>query len=84
MTKINIKKEAFIKPITITINQMIHMRIFPGKLKIAKIIPIFKKMMKLNLPILEKYLFYLQYLKYLKELYSSSYFFHDKLLYNCQ
>ncbi len=36
-------KTAVIKPITIIINQMINNGIFPDKLKIAKIIPIFKK-----------------------------------------
>lgn len=36
-------KDALIKPITIIINQMINTGIFPDKLKIAKITPIFKK-----------------------------------------
>ncbi len=41
MQKIN--KTAVIKPITIIINQTINTGIFPDKLNIAKIIPIFKK-----------------------------------------
>ncbi len=53
--------------VTIIIKQMINMGIFPDKLKIAE------KMLKLNLLIIDQYLFYLQYLKYLKELYSISY-----------
>jgi len=36
-------KEALIKPITIIINQMLNTGIFPEKLKIAKVTPIFKK-----------------------------------------
>ncbi len=36
-------KTTIIKPITIIINQMINTGIFPDKLKIAKIIPIFEK-----------------------------------------
>ncbi len=52
-------KTAVIKPIIIISNQMINIRIFPDKLKIAKIIPILKRMMKLNLQILDQYPFYL-------------------------
>ncbi len=36
-------KGAVVKPITIIINQMIDTGIFPDKLKIAKIVPIYKK-----------------------------------------
>ncbi len=36
-------KSAIVKPITIIINQMINTGIFPDMLKIAKIIPIYKK-----------------------------------------
>ena len=36
-------KDVLIKPITIIINQMLNTGIFPDKLKIAKITPIFKK-----------------------------------------
>lgn len=36
-------KEVLIKPVTLIINQMITTGIFPDKLKIAKVIPIYKK-----------------------------------------
>ncbi len=36
-------KEALLKPITLIINQMLFTGIFPDKLKIAKVTPIFKK-----------------------------------------
>ncbi len=35
--------DALIKPMTIIINQMLTTGIFPDKLKIAKIIPVYKK-----------------------------------------
>ncbi len=36
-------KDAFVKPITTIINQMLTSVIFPEKLKIAKVIPLYKK-----------------------------------------
>lgn len=36
-------KSALTKPITVIINQMIRTSIFPDKLKIAKVIPLYKK-----------------------------------------
>ncbi len=36
-------KGTLIKPITVIINQMLNTGIFPDKLKIAKVIPLFKK-----------------------------------------
>ncbi len=38
-------KDALTKPITIIINQMLTTGMFPDKLNIAKIIPVYKKMM---------------------------------------
>ncbi len=39
---------AVVNPITIIINQMINTGIFSDMLKIAKVIPFYKKMMKCN------------------------------------
>ncbi len=36
-------KDALIRPITIIINQMLNIGIFPDNLKLAKIIPVYKK-----------------------------------------
>ncbi len=38
-------KDALIRPITIIINQMLNTGIFPDKLKLATIMPVYKKMM---------------------------------------
>ncbi len=40
---INTIKAALINPVTLIINQMLYTGIFPDKLKIAKIIPLYKK-----------------------------------------
>ena len=40
---LKMSKETLLKPITVIINQMITTGIFPDKLKISKIIPIYKK-----------------------------------------
>ena len=80
-------KNAVIKPITTIINQMINTGIFPDKLKIAKIVPIYKKddetqftnyrpisLLPTISKIFEKIIF--------KQLYE--FFFDNKLLYNSQ
>jgi hypothetical protein len=80
-------KAAIIKPITIIINQMISTGIFPDKLKIAKIAPIYKKddetqftnyrpisLLPSISKIFEKNIF--------KQLYN--FFVENKLLYNSQ
>ncbi len=36
-------KDALIRPITIIINQMLNTGIFPDKLKLAKIMPVYKR-----------------------------------------
>ncbi len=58
-------KAALLRPITVIINQMINNGTFPDKLKIAKIIPIQKKM-KPYLQIIDQFHFYLQFQKSLK------------------
>ncbi len=80
-------KSAVIKPLTIIINQMINTGIFPDKLKIAKIVPIYKKddetqftnyrpisLLPVISKIFEKIIF--------KQLYQ--FFLDNKLLYNSQ
>ena len=52
--------------LTLIINQTITTGIFRNQLKIAKVVPIFKKMSRQMLKIIGRFLFYQQYLKYLK------------------
>ena len=40
---LNVIAPVIIKPLTLLINQVLHTGIFPDKLKIAKVIPIYKK-----------------------------------------
>ena len=51
---------------TLIINQTITTGIFSNQLKIAKVVPIFKKKSRQMLKIIRRFLFYQQYLKYLK------------------
>ena len=62
-------KPLIIQPITLIINQMLTTGIFPDKLKIAKVKPIFKKVIHHLLVIIDLSLYCHQYLKYLKKLY---------------
>ena len=54
------------KPLTIIINQMLSVGIFPDLLKISKVILLYKKDDPVTFLIIDQYHFYLQYLKYLK------------------
>ena len=65
----SVLKPLIIQPITLIINQMLTTGIFPDKLKIAKVKPIFKKVIYHLLVIIDLSLYCHQYLKYLKKLY---------------
>ncbi len=83
---IKITKSALINPVTLIINQMLTTGIFPDKLKITKITPVYKKMKKPYLQIADHFHFCLHFLKYLKRLSLKNYinFFKKQLLYNAQ
>ena len=59
-------KLTIIKPLMLIIRQVLNTGIFPEKLKIAKVIPIFKKEMKNYLVTTDPYLFYQQFPRLLK------------------
>ena len=63
------KIDILIKPLTIVINQMLETGVFPGKLKVAKIIPLFKKGDPTLLTIIDLYLFSHLFQWYLKKSY---------------
>ena len=56
------------RPLSILIKQSLCSGIFPSKLKLAKVIPLYKKKINESLVITGQYLCYLQYLRYLKKL----------------
>ena len=58
---IKIIEPAIIKPLTLLINQVLNTGIFPDELKIAKVIPIFKKMIQHYLKIIDQFLYYQQF-----------------------
>ncbi len=60
---IKIIEHAIIKPLTLLINQVLNTGIFPDELKIAKVIPIFKKMIPHYLNIIDQFLYYQQFPK---------------------
>ncbi len=66
-------KYILIKPLTIIINQMLNTGIFPDKLKIAKIVPVYKMMMNIYSTIASLSLCYLLSQKYLKKLFLTNY-----------
>ena len=51
-------KHVILKSLTLIINQIINTGVFPNKLKIAKITPIFKKMTGHYSPITDQFLYY--------------------------
>ena len=58
---------AITKSLTILINQVLHVGVFPDKLKIAKVFPIYKKVTKEYLVIIYLSLFCQPFQKYWKE-----------------
>ena len=46
-----------LKPLTLIINQVMKTGVFPNKMKLAKVIPIYKKMTKHRLPTIDRYRF---------------------------
>ena len=55
---IKIIEPAIIKPLTLLINQVLNTGIFPDELKIAKVIPLFKKDDPTLLKIIDQFLYY--------------------------
>ena len=60
---IKVIKYELAKPLTLITNQVLSSGIFPDKLKIAKVIPIFKKEMTQTLTTTDQYHYYLPSLK---------------------
>ena len=59
-------KDSLIKPLTLIINQIFYTGVFPSKLNIAKVIPIFQKMTTTCLITIYQFRYCLSYLKLLK------------------
>ena len=57
------------KSLTLIINQTLSTGIFPDSLKVAKVIPLYKKVIKLYSIIIAQFLYCLQFLKYSKGLF---------------
>ena len=65
---------AFISsPLCLIVNQSLNTGIFPGKLKIAKVIPLYKKETQLSSVITDQFPYFRLSLKYLKKLYIINY-----------
>ena len=80
-------KSDLLKPLTTIINQSLHTGIFPCKLKIAKVIPLFKKGDPTLIENYRLYLSYHQFLKYLNVLFFNQindYFTLNNLFYDKQ
>ena len=60
-------KHIILEPRTLIINQMINTGLFPDKLKIAKVIPIYKKVTKHYSPTTVQFPLYHRFLRYLKK-----------------
>ncbi len=61
MKLLKMMKEVFIEPLLIIIKQTLSTGIFPDKLKIAKVIPVYKKMANHNSQIISLFHFCLSY-----------------------
>ena len=59
---------AITKYVTLLTNQVLNTDIFPDKLNIAKVIPIYKKVTQYYLPVIGQYPFYRLFKKFLKSL----------------
>ena len=70
---LKILEPALTKSLTLLINQVLTTGIFPDKLKIAKVIPVYKKGEKLFSVIIGLYHFYQLFQKYLKKIYLNNY-----------
>ena len=64
---------ALTKSLTLLINQVLKTGIFPDKLKIAKVIPVYQKVRKQFSVIIGPYHLYQLFLKYLKQLFFYNY-----------
>ena len=62
-------KAVLSKPISVIINQMFSTGIFPDKLKLAKVLPFYKKGKRHYLKTTGLSLFFPQYLNFLKKLF---------------
>ena len=63
-------KTEIVQPVTVLINRMLTTGIFPDELKLAKVVPLYKKVTIHFFLIIDLYLFYHLYLKYLKKLFT--------------
>ena len=63
-----IVEPALTKSLALLTNQVLTTGIFPNKLKIAKVIPVYKKESKRYLLIIDQYHFYQLFQKYCKKL----------------
>ena len=66
-------KHDICKPVTTILNQSLSTGIFPDKLKVAEVIPLFKKVIIPFFIITVQFRSYQQFLKYLKESYLTNY-----------
>ena len=62
-------KSVISEPLSIIINQMLKLGIFPDPLKISKVVPLYKKMIKLTYQIIDLFHCYLLYLKFMERFY---------------
>ena len=78
---------VLLRPLTLIINQSLTTGIFPDQLKIAKVLPIHKKMKLQQWTTIDQYHYYQLYLKFLKRQLTFNYlivFTQNKLFYHSQ